>query len=230
MKFQIDIRTKIIILFFTNFLLLMRVVSIYEWIVVVLLILLFIFSNQMKRAIIYGLLFLLLYSIDYFLIDLLTGKALSFFSMLAVGGRLMFPCFMIGSYIMTTTNTHAFIQGLRQWRVSEKLLLTLAVMFRFLPTIRQDYQLICQSLRIRGIILNKKDIFLKPLRFFEYITVPLLMCATRSAQDLTVAVLTKSIGSKKKTSYKMYDLTTYDWSIYGIVLILTCGIMGGIFV
>lgn len=230
MKFQIDIRTKIILLFFTNFLLLMRVTSIYEWIVVVFLMLLFIFSNQVQRAIIYGCIFLSLYCIDHFLIDFLTGKALSFFSMLAIGGRLMLPCFMVGSYIMTTTSTHAFIQGLRKWRISEKLLLTLAVMFRFLPTIRHDYQLICQSLRIRGIILSKKDIFLKPLCFFEYITVPLLMCATRSAQDLTVAVLTKSIGSTRKTSYKMYHLTTNDWLIYGIVLILSCCIIGGIFV
>lgn len=228
MQFQIDIRTKIVLLFFTNYLLLLRVLSIYEWIVVCFILLLFVIAKRYRYAVIYSVIFLILYWIDYFLLDILSGKTISFLSMISVGGRLMLPCFMVGSYILSTTSVHAFIQGLRKLRISEKILLSLAVMLRFLPTIKQDYRTIYRALQVRGVVVKKSDVFVRPIRFFEYVTIPLLMSATRTAQDLTVAVLTKSIGNNQKTSYQEYKLTIYDWFVYGVVTCLVICIQGGL--
>lgn len=203
--------------------------SIYEWIIVIALVGLFITARKWKQAAIYFTIFVLMYGLDHFIMNEATGKMLSFLSMLSIGGRLMLPCFMVGSYIISTTSVHAAIQGLRKWHFPEKLLLTIAVMMRFLPTIRQSYQTIHQSLQMRGVFVSGKDIVLKPVRFFEYMLVPLLMCATRTAQDLTVAVLTKSVTSSvKKTSYKAYAMSWQDGLVLAVITLLCIAINGGI--
>lgn len=217
----LDVRTKISLLFFANYLLITRVRAFYEIALVLLLAGLFIKAGQVKKAVIYLLIFFGFWLIDHYLITHLSGNLLSFLSMLAVGGRLMLPCFMAGSYLLATTSLHEFMVGLRKWRIPEPVLLVLAVMFRFLPTIPEDYRNICRALTLRGIFLTKLDILVHPIAFFEYVTVPLLMSASRTAQDLTVASLTKAISSQtQKTSYKQYTWTWRD----GLVLtgLLAC--------
>ena len=227
----LDVRTKIILLFFANYLLMTRAMALYEIGLVFVLTSLFIKAGQGRKGLIYLGVFMSMWFIDHFLIEHMSGKVLSFFSMLAVGGRLMLPCFMAGSYLLATTSLHEFMVGLRKWRLPEALLLVIAVMFRFLPTIPEDYQHIRRSLRLRGIFLKKRDIICHPIRFFEYVTVPLLMSASRTAQDLTVASLTKSISSNPvKTSYKAYRFQWLDKVIWaGIacaVIVIQLGVLG----
>lgn len=220
----LDIRTKIILLLFTNYLLLVRIQSFYEWVTVLFIAYLFVRGGQFKRARIYLIVFISLFVLEHLLMARTTGSWLSFFSMLSIGGRLMLPCFMAGSYILHTTSSHAFIQGLRLWRVPEKFLLTLAVLLRFLPMIREDYAIIQQSLRLRGIFFSPWDWLKRPVAYFEFLLVPLIMSTVRSAQDLTLASLTKAVGGQgHKTSYKDYRLGSGDWlclSFLGILLLM----------
>lgn len=216
----LDVRTKIILLFFANYLLITRAMSVYELVLVAVLVGLFIKAGQLKKALLYLVVFVSFWLIDRYLITTLSGNLLSFLSMLAIGGRLMLPCFMAGSYLLATTSLHEFMVGLRKWHVPEPMLLVIAVMFRFLPTIPEDYQHIRRSLMLRGIIMTKRDMICHPVAFFEYVTVPLLMSASRTAQDLTVASLTKSISANPiKTSYKPYQLTWTDGLVWASIVV-----------
>ncbi|MGT2865601.1 energy-coupling factor transporter transmembrane component T [Streptococcus fryi] len=207
----LDVRTKVLLLCFANYLLMTRAMAFYELGFVGLLILLFVVSGKTKKGILYSILFSVLWLLDTYVVSSLSGKWVTLLSMLAVGGRLMLPCFMAGSYLLATTSVHEFMVGLRKWHFPEPLLLVLAVMFRFLPTIPEDYKHIRQSLKLRGIFIKASDVICHPMQFFEYVTVPLLMSATRTAQDLTVASLTKSISSNpRKTSYKHYQMSWRD--------------------
>lgn len=207
----------------------MRVQSFYEWLVLVLLCLLFVLADQMKRAVIYFLIFVVLFVFDHVVMDLVEGRTLSFLSMLSIGGRLMLPCSMVAAYLLHTTSVHAFVHGLRKWHVPEKFLLTLAVMMRFLPTIPQDYRTIRQSLTTRGIFVSGWSILLKPHLYFEQVMVPLLMSASRTAQDLTIATLTKSVGSTgTKTSYIDYRMGRWDALVLTFVAVLVILIQMGV--
>lgn len=183
---------------------------------------LFILSGQGQRGGRYLLVFVVLYLLDKVLMEHVSGDILSLLSLFAIGGRFMLPCFTAGAYILHTTSAHALIHGLRRWHVPEQLLLTLAVMLRFLPTLPYSYRIIKQSLRLRGIVLSRWDMLRHPLRYFEYVLIPLLMSAVRTSQELTVATLTKAVASRgKKTSYRTYAFTGYDrWLLSSMVFVI----------
>lgn len=211
---NLDVRTKVLLLLFTNYLLLNRLTGIWEWASVSGLALLFLFAGKKRKAMVYSVIFIVLFILDERVMIHTSGKALSFLSMLAIGGRLMLPCFMAGSYLLSTSSVSAMLHALRKWRVPEPVLLTFAVMMRFLPTIKEEYATIRQSLRLRGVFVSGWDIVKRPAAFFEYVTVPLLMSAGRTAQDLTIATLTKAIGSyAPRTAYREPRWRATDWCL-----------------
>ncbi len=68
-----------------------------------------------------------------------------------------------------------------------------------------------------------------PLMFFEYILVPLLMNATRIAQDLTIASMTKGVASQnRKTSYMTYRFGLVDYAAYGFMVIFVLALIMGV--
>lgn len=225
----LDIRSKIILLLFANYILLKRLFGIHEFIFVGLVFTLFVMAKKIKKGIVFSLIFAVLYIIDQYLFHLFTDNASSFLSMLSIGGRLMLLAFMAGSYLVSTTTTHEFIVGLRKWKISEKLLMMFAVMLRFFPTIKQNYFLIKQSLMLRGKFLHFSDIILKPIQFYENITVPLLMSASRSANDLIIATLSKGIKiQKESTAYQEVKMAWIDYSVIVFVLVIAILTEGGI--
>lgn len=191
----IDVRTKIILLFFTNILLLLHISDGYECLLMIGLGLLFFLEGDRKRALYYVISFLALIILEDYLLS--PEYVTSYIALFLVGGRRFLPCFMIGGSILKGS-VHEFIVAMRTWHMPEGLLIAIAVMMRFLPTIKEHYRMIYDSLKIRGIFTSRWMIIRHPLMFFEYILVPLLMNATRIAQDLTIASMTKGVASQKE--------------------------------
>lgn len=121
---------------------------------------------------------------------------------------------MAGHFLLLTTSPYELIHGLRKWHLPESFLLTVGVMFRFLPMIKKEVKLIKIALRTRGIFLKKREILLQPHRYLEYVLVPLMMSLLRSAQDLTIATLTKGLVVAKRPSEFMESRWSWlDWSV-----------------
>lgn len=219
-----DVRTKLLLLVAANYLLLRRTAGWVEWLFVALLLGLFWWSGYAKKALRFGSIFVALSIADYWLLDGLTGHNASFVSMLAVGGRLMFPCFMAGNYLLSTTPVIELMHLLRRWRLPETVVLAFAGMMRFLPTIKGDYRAIRQALLLRGLFLKRVDIVCHPVRFFEQVLVPLVLSAARTAQDLTVATVTKAAGSvARKTAYQPLRWRVRD-TVLALVLVFLFGV------
>ncbi len=66
------------------------------------------------------------------------------------------PPLLAGHLLLMTTSGYELIHGLRKWHLPEVFLLTLGVMFRFLPAIKQDARTICASLKVRGIFTEER--------------------------------------------------------------------------
>ncbi|MBF0787821.1 MULTISPECIES: energy-coupling factor transporter transmembrane component T [unclassified Streptococcus] len=121
---------------------------------------------------------------------------------------------MAGHFLLLTTSAYELIHGLRKWYLPESFLLTLGVMFRFLPLIKKEVRVIQTSLKTRGIFLRKYDFFLQPHRYIEYVLVPLMMSLLRSVQDLTIATLTKGLAvTKRPSEFVLSHWTWLDWSV-----------------
>lgn len=221
----IDVRTKIILLFFTNILLLLHISDGYECLLMIGLGLLFFLEGDRKRALYYVISFLALIILEDYLLS--PEYVTSYIALFLVGGRRFLPCFMIGGSILKGS-VHEFIVAMRTWHMPEGLLIAIAVMMRFLPTIKEHYRMIYDSLKIRGIFTSRWMIIRHPLMFFEYILVPLLMNATRIAQDLTIASMTKGVASQRKTSYMTYRFGLVDYAAYGFMVIFVLALITGV--
>lgn len=121
---------------------------------------------------------------------------------------------MAGHFLLLTTSAYELIHGLRKWHLPESFLLTLGVMFRFVPLIKKEVGVIQVSLKTRGLFLRKRDLIMQPHRYLEYVLVPLMMSLLRSAQDLTIATLTKGLAVTKRPSEFVQSRWTWlDWSV-----------------
>ncbi len=149
-------------------------------------------------------------------------------SLFAIGGRKLLPCFMIGGSVLRTP-VHAFIVVMRRCYLPERLILAIAVMMRFFPSLQEDWHSLLEGLRSRGYALSFWEICRHPLSYMERLLVPILLAASRRAQELTLASMTKAAGRKgEKTSYQAYHLHTFDYvSCLWLSLLCFGAILGG---
>lgn len=208
----LDIRTKVLLLLFANYLLFKRVFNIYEWIIIIFISILFLLAKRIKKACIYFCIFVVLFLIEQHLIKIQYANFSAFFSMLSIGGRLLFTCFYSGSYLFTTTKTGEMLSGLRKWKIPMALLLVIIVMQRFIPLVKQNYIHIKNSLLLKGEFLKFYHIIFHPIKYYEKITIPLLLSLARAGNELVVATTTKGIIlGKQTTNYLDIKLQLLDY-------------------
>ena len=205
---KLDARSKILLVVFTSFTYGMRLSGLENTVLVSGLSLLFWFSGKPRMTVV-GLL-----GYGFFL-------GLSYWSILPAWLTHLFvvigyiwPPLLAGHLLLMTTSSYDLIHGLRKWRLPETFLLTLGVMFRFLPAIKSDARHIQASLKVRGIFLSRWALFVQPLRYLEYFLVPLMLSLLVTAQDLTVATLTKGMAMDGHPSeFVKSGWTWLDWSL-----------------
>lgn len=211
---RLDVRSKVLLVLFANLTFLLRVTGWIEAMLILGLAVIIAFAARVKMSLSYVSIYLLLLAVDTFLLDWLPYLPIRMLTAFATAGRFMLPSLMAGSLLLTTSSAYDLIHGLRKWRLPESLLLTLAVLLRFLPAIKEDAKIINRSLRLRGVFLRKRAILLQPVPYFEYMMVPLLMSLMRTVQDLTIASLTKGLALKKgSTEAFTSHFRLLDWSI-----------------
>lgn len=182
----------------------------------------------------WGLLFLSIYGLQISLSILLLPKVeLGFFvyilSFLVFGLRFLLPSMIAGAYAMKTTAVSEWIPAFKKMRLPNWLLIPLAVMARFFPTIREDYSHIRQAMAFRGIGTGFWDLIKKPIQTLEFILIPLLMNATQVAEDLTISSLTKGLSLPGvHTSVVHLKMTYFDYLFIVLALVPLLLHTGGI--
>lgn len=130
----------------------------------------------------------------------------------------MYPCFLAGYYIISTTVVSKFVEGFRKLKFPEQINLPLAVVFRFIPTTLEERNLILRAMKIRNIKLRKG---IPPLKLLEYKYIPLMMSILKIGDELTISALTKglSIEHKRSCIYN-FSLKLQDYLLLVILIML----------
>ena len=116
--------------------------------------------------------------------------------------RFMLPI-VAGKYLIDSTPIGLLMSALEKLKVPQSLVITLSVMFRFFPTLGEEYRCIKNAMKMRGIGLNALNVVLHPLATLEYVMVPLLSSASRIGDELAAAGHTKGVDAPgKKIRYK----------------------------
>lgn len=212
----LDVRTKIILLILANGTFFFRTTGALEAMIIVVLAGLLFLMGKQRLASCYVGLFLVLLGIDHWLLNSLPPFLFRITSLLVIVLCFILPFCLAASILIQTTSAYELVHGLRKWHFPEPILLTIAVIVRFIPMIRQEAIIIHQSLKVRGIFMRKRDMIIHPRIYFEYLLVPLLMALLRASRDLTLATVTKGLVIDKKYTF-FYDtaLTWKDWGVWG---------------
>ena len=121
----------------------------------------------------------------------------------------MIPTIAIAYYAVKTTKLSEFVAGMEKMHVSEKIIIPLTVVFRFLPTLKEEFQSIDDAMRMRGICFGGK----KTSKVLEYKMIPMLICSVRIGEELSAAAITRGLASGiKRTNISKIGFGILDYA------------------
>lgn len=109
----------------------------------------------------------------------------------------VYPAGMLAGIIISTTRVGEFLSAMNRSHISEKIVIPLAVMLRYVPAIREDWGYIKDAMRMRDVSPSLKGFLMHPGMTVECIYVPLMMAASKAADELTIASVTRGIENPK---------------------------------
>lgn len=105
----------------------------------------------------------------------------------------VYACGMLAGVIISTTKVGEFLSAMARLRVPKKLTIPIAVMLRYLPTIREDWHYIKDAMRLRDVSPSFIGFLRSPAMTVNCIYVPLLTAASKAADELSIASVTRGI-------------------------------------
>ena len=109
----------------------------------------------------------------------------------------VYACGMLAGVVISTTKVGEFLSAMARLHVPKKLTISLAVMLRYLPTIREDWHFIKDAMRLRDVSPTWIGFLKAPAMTVNCIYVPLLTAASKAADELSIASVTRGIENPK---------------------------------
>ncbi len=120
------------------------------------------------------------------------------------------PAAIMAWYLIRTTQIGEFMSAMQKMHVPDGITISLAVVMRFFPTIKEEYASIRDAMHMRGIVFGGGNVG----KMIEYRMIPLLFSCVNIGDELSAAAVTRGLGAKRKrTSATELRLTAADWLI-----------------
>lgn len=218
---KIDIRVKILILILAN-ILMFKMMSINMHLIVATVFTFYLGMNSnLRRMLNFFLIYMVFTIYEMYFVHTVTIKVLDSFLLLTslMYKTLYFPL-CAGIALVSSSKVSELICFLRSLKLPKKVIIVLAVLYRFFPVLLTDYKLIKNSLRMKGIGVSRGYYLLHPFKFFEYVFVPYVIISTNIANELSVSSLCRGLDNEEKpTSYIVLKFRTEDYilAIFSVV-------------
>lgn len=133
----------------------------------------------------------------------------------------MGPGIAMGEYSLLTTTMSDLVASLKKMKCPDGLIIPISVMFRFFYTVKEDYRQIKEAMYLQGLVTSQ--FFRQPLRMIEYRFVPLLMCLSRTADDVAISATTRgmAVGQERSSiSKSRLRLLDYFWMFAMLTILI----------
>nr|WP_269669047.1 energy-coupling factor transporter transmembrane component T [Staphylococcus pasteuri] len=128
----------------------------------------------------------------------------------------MFPGFIVGYYTLFSTKVSEFIAAMEKMKLPRNMIIPISVIFRFFPTIAEEYKNINYAIKMRGIRFSNH--FFKTI---EYRMIPLIISIVQIGNDLSFTAMTRGIDApSKRTSICVVKFKLLDIVLMLIMVIL----------
>lgn len=204
---RFDPRTKLIALLGVNLLLLVSHSLAFELMLFAYCELVILVSGRARDAVRYLVVFLVAFLVDRVLAPQLSGMAFALVSFVALTLRKFMPCWILGRWVLSTTEVSEFVAAMRKMGLSQSVVIPLSVTFRYFPTIREEWESIRAAMRMRGVGLS-----------IEHVMVPLIFSAVNVAEELSMAALCRGLDAPgEHGSYMRVAFGPADYLAMGVL-------------
>jgi len=149
-------------------------------------------AKQYKKAAVFGLIFALVKCSELYLVPNITGAALSISGLCCLIFVRLMPGLIMGAYMLSSTTVSEFIAAMYRMHIPQQITIPLSVMFRFFPTVLEEFAAINTAMKMRDIRIGGRNAG----KFLEYRLVPLMVCSVNIGSELSAAALTRGLGTK----------------------------------
>ncbi len=138
-----------------------------------------------------------------------------------------YPCCMLAAIVVGTTKISEFMAAMAKWNVPKSFVIPLAIMFRYFPTVKEDWANIKNAMSLRGITLSPVSFIKNPELVIDALYLPLLVTASKTADELSASAITRGIENPgRRTSRLDIRIQMIDIGILVLFgLLLTIGII-----
>ena len=165
----LDPRTKILLLLFCILSAMMAPSLFYELGLVVLIGLLGVCFGKWKYAWKGVLFYALIVLLTLWIMDTMTGTWRTMFIAFLGLFHKVYPCGMLSGIVLSTTKVSEFLSAMNRIHAPKKLVIPLAVMLRYVPTIQEDWRFIKDAMRMRDVSPSPKGLLTHPAMTVECI-------------------------------------------------------------
>ncbi len=125
----------------------------------------------------------------------------------------VYACGMLAGVVIGTTKVGEFLSAMARLRCPKRLTIPIAIMLRYLPTIREDWHFIKDAMRLRDVSPSLWGFIKAPVMTVNCIYVPLLTAASKAADELSIASVTRGIENpKERTCLVEIHMAPPDWA------------------
>ena len=118
---------------------------------------------------------------------------------------------MMIEFLKRKTSMPYVISAMQTMKFPNAVAILFIVILRYMPTLREDYGYLKDSLKIRGIKTSGIEFFIHPIRSLEFMIVPILFRSIRVAEELSTSVLLRGIENyKNRTNIYPLKFTKID--------------------
>ena len=220
---KLDIRTKLLILLLANILMFKGMTTLNHFIVATIFTMYLAALTKVRRVSILASLYVIFTVYEVYFIHINTFQILDTFILLTslMYKTIYFPI-CAGVALVSSSKVSELICFLRKIKLPRNIIIVLAVLFRFFPVLLMDYRQIKNSLKMKGIGVDRGYYLLHPFQFLEYVFVPYVIISTNIANELAVSALCRGIDNDKQpTSYITLKFRVVDYIVMILMLLLT---------
>lgn len=169
----------------------------YELVLVVMIGILSALCGKVQYAVKSVLFYMLIYIFTVWSMESMTGSLRTMFIAFLGLFHKVYPCGMLAGMIIATTKVSEFMSAMNRIHAPSRLIIPLAVMLRYLPTIREDWRYIKDAMKMRDVSPSLAGLVTNPAMTVDCVYVPLMMAASKAADELTVASITRGIENPR---------------------------------
>ena len=168
-------------------------------------------SKAYRECVLYSVIYIIIAGLMFYIYHIPnTTLALTIVSISYFVQKFVIAVMMI-EFLKRKTSMPYVISAMQTMKFPNAVAIPFIVVLRYMPTLREDYGYLKDSLKIRGIRTSGIEFFIHPIRSLEFMIVPILFRSIRVAEELSTSVLLRGIENyKNRTNIYPLKFTKID--------------------